>query len=176
MAADRLAVPEGLTPDGLEAALEESRDAFLAAASRVPPGRWSGTAFENGWTARELLADVASIEWTYPALIRLAQAPREAAPAAAGPGIDEYNRRQVEKRRGARVPDLLDEFGRNRARTIAAVRAIAEPRLWGVRVRSAAGHEGPLLAVMWRVAVEHVGDHTRDLLRATAGGSEAGPS
>jgi uncharacterized protein (TIGR03083 family) len=172
MAADRVSVPEGLSPEGLEAALEESRDAFLATASRVTPGRWSGTAFENGWTARELLAHVASIEWTYPALIRLAEQAPERGPAGAGPGIDEYNRRQVGKRRDAQVPELLDEFARNRARTIEAVRAVAERGLWDAHVRSAAGHEGPLLAVMWRVAVEHVGDHTRDLLRATRG-SEA---
>ena len=38
---------------------------------------------------------------------------------AARGGIDDYNARQVEKRAGATIAELLDEFAANRAKTVA---------------------------------------------------------
>lgn len=41
--------------------------------------------YENGWNGREILAHVASIEWTYPRLIELAK--QETTPAATDQSI-----------------------------------------------------------------------------------------
>src|SRR3990172_13067854 len=87
--------------------------------------------YENGWNGRQILAHIASIEWTYPRLIdiaREAQAPGAAPSAVAEPptralrgGNDAYNERQVAKRAHLSAAELLAEFERNRAETFRAV-------------------------------------------------------
>jgi hypothetical protein len=126
--------------------------------------------YENGWSARQILAHVAAIEWTYPRLLELAKSTGAAADdgearaaTSARGGIDEYNRRQVEKREGDPVNDLVDEFVRNRAALVAAVEA-ADEALFAVRVRSAGGREGSLGNVLREVAIEHVEGHLRDIV------------
>lgn len=148
--------------------------------------------YEGGWNARQILAHVAAIEWTYPRLIDLAKGPRESAPprtdAPAAPAsqpstgtaaataptgappanpIDSYNARQVEKRAGSSVAELLEEFRTNRAALIAAVEA-ADEALFEVPIRSAGGARGTLAAVIKFVALEHVGVHVRDLAGGAA--------
>jgi hypothetical protein len=77
-------------------------------------------------------------------------------------GNDAYNDRQVAKRAGASVSELLAEFETNRAATIAAVEA-ADEALFGREIRSAGGIVGPLADVFHQVAVLHVLGHARDL-------------
>ncbi len=135
---------------------------------------------------------MASIEWTYGRLLDVAtQAPATAAPATAAPaaevrrttpeesaglptrtaegGIDAYNARQVEKRAGASVADLLAEFEQNRAATIAAV-AAADEALLERPIRSAGGITGALASVLHAVAIEHVTTHADDIAGAQSGG------
>ena len=145
------------------AALETDAAAVAEAVSGLPDRRWNAGVYENGWTARQLLAHLAAIEWTYPKLIdRAREAP--SAPAAGGGGfdMDAYNRRQVEKRADASVADLLDEFSSNRAATIAALRD-ADDDLLARPARSAGGVQGTLLQVFASVAVDHVRQHLADL-------------
>jgi hypothetical protein len=137
--------------------------------------------YENGWNGRQILAHIASIEWTYPRLIDLARgAPAEPAPAPAtatrpaptapgqpgmasgSPTILSYNDRQVEKRAGASVSELIAEFEKNRAATIAAVEA-ADESLLAKEITSAGGAQGPLATVFNFVAVLHVLDHLADI-------------
>ena len=137
--------------------------------ARLEEGR-----YENGWNGRQILAHIASIEWSYPRLIDIARdaaspPPAPAATPAADPptrsmrgGNDAYNDRQVAKRAHLSVADLLDEFERNRAATIAAVEA-ADERLFDQQIRSAGGVVGPLAEVFHQVAVAHVLGHTRDI-------------
>ena len=140
--------------------------------------------YESGWNGRQILAHIASIEWTYPRLLDLARgtpadkpasaaAPSTAArpaPTAAGqpgmasgsPQILSYNDRQVEKRADVSVPDLVAEFAKNRAATIAAVEAVDESLL-AKEITSAGGANGPLATVFNFVAVLHVLDHLTDI-------------
>ncbi len=154
--------------------------------------------YENGWNARQILAHVASIEWTYPRLIEMAQAaggadasagaapsgataaveaPNAAASseepagvsgsgsianAATTPVVNSYNDRQVEKRAQASVEELLAEFEKNRAATIAAVED-TDDALLSTPITSSGGARGPLAGVMQFVAVEHVRGHLRDI-------------
>lgn len=125
--------------------------------------------YENGWSARQLLAHLAAIEWTYPRLIERAQAAQGVGlneeSGGGGFDMDAYNERQVSKRAGATVAELLEEFGRNRAATIEAAGSASEALL-AQRTRSAGGVEGTLLEVLIGVTVGHVREHLGDLERA----------
>jgi hypothetical protein len=123
--------------------------------------------YENGWNGRQILAHMASIEWTYSRLIDMAAAPAPAGEsgeraATAQGGIDSYNQRRVEKRATAKVEELIAEFRENREKTIAAVEA-ADDSLFDVPIRSAGGRTGTLAQVLNEVAIQHVAGHTRDI-------------
>ncbi len=162
-------------------ALRTSRDEVLAIVRGLPPERLEEGRYEKGWTGRQILAHIASIEWSYPRLIDIARsepAP-EATPAASQAGDalptrhmrggnDAYNDRQVAKRAHLSAAELLDEFERNRAATIRAVEA-AEEEVLARRIRSAGGVTGPLATVFHQVAVAHVLGHARDIAGSSGG-------
>jgi hypothetical protein len=149
----------------------------------LPGAEFERGRYENGWNGRQILAHIASIEWSYPRLLEiarqgasgmaLAEPVRRTAPGEA-PGVpttapqggmDAYNARQVERRAGASVTDLIDEFERNRATLIAAVET-TEPDLFDRPVRSAGGLTGTLADVLREVAVVHVLGHVNDITGA----------
>jgi hypothetical protein len=153
-------------------ALRASRDEVLAVVRSLPPARLEEGRYENGWNGRQILAHVASIEWSYPRLIDIARSagPDQPATRTAGDpptramrgGNDAYNDRQVVKRAHLSPAELLAEFETNRAATIAAVEAADEP-LFARPIRSAGGIVGPLAMVFHQVAVQHVLGHVRDI-------------
>jgi len=161
-------------------ALRASRDEVLALVRALPADALEQGRYESGWNGRQILAHIASIEWTYPRLLDIA---REAGPAprtegnapsrAMRGGNDAYNERQVAKRAHLSVAELLAEFERNRAETIRAVEA-ADDGLFARTIRSAGGVTGPLGLVFHRVAVEHVLGHAHDLIRH--GGPDMAPN
>ena len=157
------------TKSELLAGLEASRDEVVDGLDGLD---LSGGVYEGGWNGHQLLAHLASMEWTYPRVLELPAATDEEAarPRDTSVSVDDYNRRQVERRRDVPVDELVAEFVRNRARTIEAVEAHPEQDL-ARRVRSAGGTVGPLADVLWFVAVEHVRGHLADLRGTTAGGS-----
>ncbi|HEY7039326.1 MAG TPA: DinB family protein [Methylomirabilota bacterium] len=166
-----MAAPEPVEPTlskrELLDALRSSRDEIVALVRSLPPARLEEGRYENGWTARQILAHIASIEWSYPRLIDIARTPpapvEEAPPTRAMKGgNDAYNERQVAKRAHLTVDELLDEFERNRAATIAAVEA-ADEALFARRIRSAGGVVGPLATVFYMIAVAHALGHARDI-------------
>ena len=179
---ERHVVPDGPAPTKREllAALAASRDEVLALVRSMPPAQLEEGRYENGWNGRQILAHIASIEWTYPRLIDIARdggASVAAAPASGElptrsmrGGNDAYNERQVAKRARISVGDLLQEFERNRAATIRAVEA-ADDALFARTIRSAGGVTGPLALVFQRVAVEHVLGHARDIAGTGSGGT-----
>jgi uncharacterized damage-inducible protein DinB len=68
-------VLEALRASGLEA---------VTALRSLPAAAFEEGRYESGWNARQILAHVAAIEWTYPRLLDLAAAPSApAAPAGA---------------------------------------------------------------------------------------------
>ena len=141
--------------------------------------------YESGWNGCQILAHFASIEWTYPRLLDIAkQAAADSEPPAASDtspdadasrpeakrpagrlegGIDGYNQRQVDKRAQTPVAELLAEFQRNRAATIAAVESMDESLL-ATPITSAGGISGPLSQVIMSVAVLHVRGHVNDIV------------
>src|SRR5262245_33800654 len=162
--------PTSLDKAQLVAALRENGDEVASMLRALPPEVFEAGRYESGWNGRQILAHIASIEWTYPRLLDIARdAPASLdAPAGEPPtramrgGNDAYNERQVAKRAHLSVADLLSEFERNRAATLAAVEA-ADETLFARHIRSAGGVTGPLATVFYQVAVAHVLGHTRDL-------------
>jgi uncharacterized damage-inducible protein DinB len=146
--------------------LRSSRDEVVARVRALPPERLEEGRYESGWNGRQILAHIASIEWSYPRLIDIARTPPadEAAPPTRTMkgGNDSYNDRQVAKREHLTVAELLAEFETNRAATIQAVEA-ADDELFARRIRSAGGVVGPLALVFHQIAVAHVLGHARDI-------------
>jgi hypothetical protein len=193
-----------VTKDELIEALTKTRDEALATLRTVPAAAFDEGRYENGWNGREILAHVASIEWTYPRLLDLARAAGEVQRTAGAeqttnskghsepgqttnsrqqtdasapvrrtaddgsiantpaPGILSYNDRQVAKRAGVPVADLIDEFEKNRNALIAAVEA-ADEELLSRTIRSAGGITGPVSDVIAAVADGHVRMHVADV-------------
>src|SRR5258705_11436050 len=136
-----------MTKQGLLQDLRTSRDEVVRIVRALPPAQLEEGRYENGWNGRQILAHIASIEWSYPRLIDIARTPP--APVEQAPptrtmkgGNDAYNDRQVAKREGMTVAALLAEFEKNRAATIQAVEA-ADEELFARRIRSAGGGGGP---------------------------------
>jgi uncharacterized protein (TIGR03083 family) len=161
-----------LTKAELLEALRASRDEVLQIVRAIPVDRLEEGRYEAGWNGRQILAHVASIEWTYPRLLDIARDAGEREPDPAEPptrtmrgGNDAYNERQVAKRAHHSVAQLLAEFEENRAATIRAVEG-ADEALFSRRIRSAGGVVGPLATVFYAVAVAHVLGHARDIAEA----------
>ena len=156
-----------VTKEQLLENMRSGRERIVAAVSEVPEAHWTEGRYEEGWTARDILAHIASIEWTYPRILDLAdktiepEPPKEPAKPRP-PGLGDYNQRQVAKRTDATVQDLLEEFERNRAATIAAVEE-ADEDLLRERVRSAGGLEGTAAEVLNYLAVIHHDGHLDDV-------------
>ena len=137
----------------------------------LPEGHFATGRYENGWAARDILAHLAAIEWTYARLLDLpsrdadadagGRVERNVAPEV-GSRMDDYNRKQVERRASKNIAELVAEFETNRAATIAAVEA-AEPAALARQVESFGGMRGTLADVIEAVVVQHVGGHVRDI-------------
>jgi uncharacterized damage-inducible protein DinB len=155
-------------------ALRTSESEVLDQLKNLPAEEFEKGRYENGWNARQILAHMASIEWTYPRLIDLAkqppsaESPGEAPTKKAKGGIGSYNDRQVEKRAGATVEELLAEFETNRQATIKAVEEQNDETL-SKEVTSAGGFNGPLAQVLHWVAVDHIRIHLNDIVNGTPG-------
>ena len=155
--------------------LRTSGDRIVSKLRALPPDSFEQGRYESGWNGRQILAHIASIEWSYPRLVdvaREAQSPKpaetpketsaEPATRPARGGIDDYNARQVERRADMSVSDLIDEFAKNRATTIAAFEQ-ADESLLSQPIRSAGGISGPLADVVSMIAIAHVDQHARDI-------------
>lgn len=171
---------EGPTKKELIKALRDSGDDLIKKVSKLDDGALEQGRYENGWNAKQILAHVASIEWTYKKLVENAKQPRSAArpnaerdaaasaaadatPRGSGNPMDDYNERQVARRSGMSARELLQEFKENRDGTITAVES-CDDELLAQPTRSAGGAQGTLAQVIDFVAVQHVQQHTRDLI------------
>jgi len=129
---------------------------------KLPAEAFNRPGPENGWTGQQQLAHVASTEWTIPKLFELAQAGPSVQEAAAAFDNHGYNAKQVSKRADRTIAELLDEFRRNRAATIASIEAADESML-SVQVKSAGGVHGKLGRVLHYLCVEHAGGHVEEI-------------
>src|SRR2546425_5613022 len=113
------AMTDGQVPTRTELleALRASGEEVIETVRALPPARLEEGRYENGWNGRQILAHVASIEWSYPRLIEIARSAgpdQAAAPTTGDPptramrgGNDAYNDRQVAKRAHLSPAQLL---------------------------------------------------------------------
>ena len=172
---------QAITKADLVARLRSSGQQAVDNLRALSPATLEQGRYESGWNGRQILAHIASIEWTYPRLIGIARdaqtpaAPEAGAASAPAPrsatdvptrpftgGVNDYNERQVQKRAEATVADLIAEFETNRVATIAAVEQ-ADEALFAITIRSAGGITGPLADVINAIAVLHVQGHVNDI-------------
>ena len=100
-----------MTKQQLIDALRSSGERVASALASLSPGDLDRGRYESEWNGRQILAHMASIEWTYPRLLDLAKTTPDAERPAAqprmtsgAPQILSYNDRQVEKRAGVPSP------------------------------------------------------------------------
>jgi hypothetical protein len=166
------------TKADLLAALRSNEDELLDKLSGLSEEDLATGRYESGWNGRQILAHTAAMEWTYPRLIDLAKGPATTETKGASTeakseaktssrsfegGVDGYNERQVEKRAGASIQELVDEFRANRETLIAAVEA-ADDELFAKEIRSAGGIQGSLANVIYALAIGHSGGHVNDIV------------
>jgi uncharacterized protein (TIGR03083 family) len=160
-----------LSKEQLIEGLRTSEQQLIESLDSVAAADLESGCYENGWNAREVLAHVASMEWTYAKILDIAAkkpkaegSPAKSAPPASG-AIGSYADRQIEKRAQASVADLLAEFRENRAKTLAAVES-AEESILAAPVQSAGGLRGSAANVLQGLAVGHVMMHLNDIMTA----------
>ena len=153
------------TRDDLLSALADDAERLPRIVAAISTADLNRGVYEHGWSARQLIAHLSAIEWTYPRLIEQAAAPP--APSSDSEDrpsfdMDAYNHRQVANRSEATIAELLEEFATNRQATIAAI-SNAENSLLSQPTRSAGGATGTLLQVLANVTLDHVRTHLADL-------------
>jgi uncharacterized damage-inducible protein DinB len=147
----------------LAADIAAAGEAIATKLGSLPADGFERGGYENGWNGHQILAHLAAVEWTYPRLIDLASAANQGGQGdISGFDIDAYNNKQVEKRAGKTVADLIEEFQRNRVNTVAAVEAVDEALL-SVPIKSAGGISGTLAEVLRYTTIEHVEHHVADM-------------
>ena len=153
--------------------MRTSGRAFAEAVRAYPADQWGEGRYEEGWSAKDILAHVASVEWTYPKILDLADGkgpppkPDEAKDGVKSADLPGgYNERHVAKRKDNSIEELLGEFETNRTATIGAVEE-ADEDLLRVRVRSAGGVEGTAAEVLNYLTVVHLNQHLDDLRGAS---------
>jgi uncharacterized protein (TIGR03083 family) len=159
-----------ITKERLLENMRSSEREFLQAVGELGADQWAEVRYEEGWTAKDILAHVASVEWQFPKLLVPGNRPSGRVPGSgerSSGGIHEYNKRQVDKRRDHSVEALLEEFERNRKQTIAAVEETAEEAL-RAQVRTAGGTEGTAAEVLNFLTVTHLRMHLDDIRRMTS--------
>ena len=151
-------------------ALRASEREVLTKLSALPAEEFERGRYEDGWNGRQIVAHIASIEWTYARLIDIAREAQAGGQRSPDPparpfrrGYTDYNQRQVDKRANASVKELLEESRQNRSATIAAVES-APDELFATPIRSAGGVTGPLVSVFYSLAVLHVQMHVNDIV------------
>lgn len=160
----------------LLSALREGQREVVDKLRAAPAERFEEGRYESGWNGRQILAHAAAMEWTYPRLIDLAagtaakteqsSSSGEATPKKSSSfsgGVNDYNERQVAKRAGASIEELLDELNTNRQALIDAVED-ADEDLFAREIRSAGGIQGSLANVIYALAIGHTGAHVNDII------------
>lgn len=157
-------------PEELALELRRHGEVVSQTLREMTPGVLAPRSSSSDWSGHDLLAHIASMEWTYPKLIEVAQAvstPGATERASSGfrDGNDSYNDRQVSRRREQPAGELIAEFERNRAVLVEAVGAV-ESGLLDVPIGSAGGATGTLAEVLRSVAMAHVDEHLDEIVRA----------
>jgi uncharacterized protein (TIGR03083 family) len=139
-----------------------ARQQLLAAIEQLSDADWDRPTANPEWTARDILTHLSVAETGLLARMQLILDGRSELP----PGFDlnVYNNRQVAKKKGAAVGDLVASLEGSRAKVLAFLGALPEDKL-SVRGWHASGRE-VTLAQMFEIMANHESEHAADILTA----------
>ena len=144
------------------ACLKNVRDEIVALVDGASPDAWSSPTYEDGWTAKDVLAHVASTCGPASFMLAMAQAP--AGGSAGGGSFDgeAFNRQQTAVRAGHSPHQILDEIRSTMQRDIQAVEG-APDELLQMHFVAPWGSEGSVAQLIIAAANGHLGGHIADL-------------
>lgn len=128
---------------------------------------WQREVYPRGWTARQLLAHIASTSGVAGFSLILSRAPGGAAGAGGAYDIDQFNMQQVALREGRSVSEILGEIRSNTERDIGAIEAATEEEM-SRPFRAPWDVEGTLGQVIVESINGHLAMHLADLHAAGA--------
>lgn len=134
------------------------------AVQRAPTGAWYHRAYDDGWTAREVLAHVASMTSVVSFVLAMAKASSGETGGAAF-DQDAFNAQQVGMRAGKSLAEVADEVRANILRETQAMER-ADQALLDKHFVAAWGSEGTVAKVIRDSLNDHVGTHISDMRRA----------
>jgi uncharacterized protein (TIGR03083 family) len=141
--------------------LKNARDEVVSVAEGANEAGWSSGTYEDGWTARDVLAHLASTSGAANFILTLARAGGGASGPASFDG-EAFNREQVAMRKDRSVDQLLDEIRANIERDIQAVES-ADEGLMQAHYAAPWGAEGTVAEVIINSVNGHLGGHIADL-------------
>jgi uncharacterized protein (TIGR03083 family) len=141
--------------------LRNLRDEVAALVEGAPADAWSAETYEESWTAKDVLAHIASTSAPAGYLLSIASLPG-GSDESGGFDNEAFNRQQTAMRADRTPQQLLDEIRANVQRDIQAVESASGDLLekhfaapWGV--------EGTVAEVIITAASGHIGGHIADL-------------
>jgi uncharacterized protein (TIGR03083 family) len=155
-------LPPPGSPAELRDRLAAARQELLATVALLTDAEWDQPTANPEWTARDLLAHLAAAEPGLLERMRSILAGRSALPANFDLSL--WNRRQVSRRRGTPVSDLLASLADSRRAMLDFLDQLSPDQL-AVRGYHASGREMSVAEIV-AIAAQHERDHARDIRSA----------
>ena len=161
-----------ITKEEIITAIDKARGDARQLAAGASESAWTSGVYENGWNAKQLLCHLALTANVPGYLIGIAQVARSSSGGGAPSlNVDEFNEREVARRRDNPVSEILDEIDATYETSIAAVKAAPDDLLAGT-MRTPWGTEGVLAEMILHEDLrDHVMVHLSEM--ASALGSTA---
>jgi uncharacterized protein (TIGR03083 family) len=142
--------------------LKNVRDEIVALVGGSSPDAWSSPAYEDGWTAKDVLAHIASTCGPASFMLAMAQAPGGGSGGGGSFDGEQFNRQQTAMRAGHSPQQILDEIRSTMQRDIQALEG-APDELLQKHFVAPWGSEGPVAQLIIDAANGHLGGHIADL-------------
>ncbi len=144
------------------ASLKKIREEVVGLVEGAGPDDWSSPAYEDGWTAKDILAHIASTCGPASFLLAIAQVPGGGGTGGGSFDGEAFNRQQTQMRAAHSPQQILDEIRSTTQRDIQAVEA-APDELLQKHFVAPWGSEGSVAELIILAAEGHLGGHIADL-------------
>lgn len=148
--------------EALREEMGAARDELMAAVGSLADGDWDRPTANPEWTARDILTHLAVAEAGNLARMKRILSGNSELPVDWD--LNRYNNRQVEKRRGMPIGELVTDLGQSRETVVAFLDGLNAEQL-GIRGWHGSGRELTLEEI-FVVMANHERGHARDILTA----------
>lgn len=146
--------------EALREEMSAARDELMAAIGSLADEEWDQPTANPEWTARDILTHLATAEAGN--LARMKRILTGDSELPADWDLNRYNNRQVEKRRGMAIGELVAELGQSREAVVTFLDGLSPEQL-GIRGWHASRRELTLEEI-FVVMANHERGHARDIL------------